>query len=239
MSEVRPPADPCPICTIIEAFQCIYQITFFFSCPPTRWSTTLSSKVNLPHAINFRALCGANLVTLHPGVPPKRNLRTPPCGIEPFQCIYQCTIFVFQQPAQAACPQILIPPIRTVVFQCIYQSVMIESVRLSVRVCQKSAHAACPQILIPSAKCSNRGVSVDLSMHFIRTAAFQCIYQCTIFESLRFSVRVCILKWCGGVHCRVRSGCIELCTQSCRWLFNHRDARARPDHDMGRGVLRL
>jgi len=29
----------------------------------TRWSTTPSSKVNLPHAINFRALCGANLVT--------------------------------------------------------------------------------------------------------------------------------------------------------------------------------
>ena len=24
----------------------------------TRWSTTLSSKVNLPHAIDFRALCG-------------------------------------------------------------------------------------------------------------------------------------------------------------------------------------
>ena len=33
--------------------------------PPTRWSTTLSSKVNLPHAIVFGALCGANLVT-HP-----------------------------------------------------------------------------------------------------------------------------------------------------------------------------
>ena len=30
---------------------------------PTRWSTTLSSKVNLPHAIHFRALCVANLVT--------------------------------------------------------------------------------------------------------------------------------------------------------------------------------
>ena len=30
---------------------------------PTRCSTTLSSKVNLHHAINFRALCGANLVT--------------------------------------------------------------------------------------------------------------------------------------------------------------------------------
>ena len=26
--------------------------------PPTRWITTLSSKVNLYHAINFRALCG-------------------------------------------------------------------------------------------------------------------------------------------------------------------------------------
>ena len=31
---------------------------------PTRWSTALSSKVNLPHAINFRALIGASLVTL-------------------------------------------------------------------------------------------------------------------------------------------------------------------------------
>jgi len=28
-----------------------------------RWSTALSSKVNLPHAVNFKALCGANLVT--------------------------------------------------------------------------------------------------------------------------------------------------------------------------------
>jgi len=31
--------------------------------PTARWSTTLSSKVNLPPAIYFRALCGANLVT--------------------------------------------------------------------------------------------------------------------------------------------------------------------------------
>jgi len=31
---------------------------------PTRWTTTLSSKVNLPHAINFRAVCGANLGTI-------------------------------------------------------------------------------------------------------------------------------------------------------------------------------
>jgi len=29
----------------------------------TGWSSTLSSNVNLPHAINFRALYGANLVT--------------------------------------------------------------------------------------------------------------------------------------------------------------------------------
>jgi hypothetical protein len=30
---------------------------------PKRWSTTLSSKVKLPHVISFWALCGANLVT--------------------------------------------------------------------------------------------------------------------------------------------------------------------------------
>ena len=30
----------------------------------TRWTTTLPSKVNLHHAIDFKALCGANLVTL-------------------------------------------------------------------------------------------------------------------------------------------------------------------------------
>ena len=29
----------------------------------TRWTTILSSKVNLPHAINVRALCGQTLVT--------------------------------------------------------------------------------------------------------------------------------------------------------------------------------
>ena len=31
--------------------------------PSTRWSTTLSSKVNLHYAMNFGALWGANLVT--------------------------------------------------------------------------------------------------------------------------------------------------------------------------------
>jgi len=34
----------------------------------TRWGTALSSKVNLPYSIDFRAACGANLVTQHPGV---------------------------------------------------------------------------------------------------------------------------------------------------------------------------
>jgi len=32
----------------------------------TRWATTRSSTVNLHHKINFRALAGANLVTLPP-----------------------------------------------------------------------------------------------------------------------------------------------------------------------------
>jgi len=32
--------------------------------PTTRWSASLSSKVNSPHAINLRAFRGANLVTL-------------------------------------------------------------------------------------------------------------------------------------------------------------------------------
>ena len=28
-----------------------------------RWTTNLSSKVNLPHVINFQAVCSTNLVT--------------------------------------------------------------------------------------------------------------------------------------------------------------------------------
>jgi len=43
----------------------------------TRWSTTLSSKVNLPHAINFMSLSGANL-TLE--ISSQRNPRNPPSG---------------------------------------------------------------------------------------------------------------------------------------------------------------
>jgi len=47
----------------------------------TRWSTTLSLKVNLPHAINFRAVGGANLVTYHPRMLGQRNPRAPPSGL--------------------------------------------------------------------------------------------------------------------------------------------------------------
>ena len=46
-----------------------------------RWSTNLSPKVLLPHAINFGALRGASLVTQHPGIEGGRNPRTPPCGL--------------------------------------------------------------------------------------------------------------------------------------------------------------
>jgi len=46
----------------------------------TQRSTTLASKVNLYHAIILWTLCGANLVTYHPGIEGERNPRSPPCG---------------------------------------------------------------------------------------------------------------------------------------------------------------
>jgi len=52
----------------------------YTSWPPTRRSTTLSSKVNLPHAFKFGVLSGANLVTKPPRIRGQQNLRTPPCG---------------------------------------------------------------------------------------------------------------------------------------------------------------
>ena len=42
---------------------------------------SLSSNVNLHHTINLRALCGANVVTQHPGFQSERNPCTPPCGM--------------------------------------------------------------------------------------------------------------------------------------------------------------
>ena len=53
----------------------------------TRWSTTLSSKVKLPHRISCRALCGVNLVTQHPGIEGERSPRTPPCGVPPLDTL--------------------------------------------------------------------------------------------------------------------------------------------------------
>ena len=38
-------------------------VVWAFMAETTRWSTTLSSKVNLPHLIDFRVLRGAILVT--------------------------------------------------------------------------------------------------------------------------------------------------------------------------------
>ena len=46
----------------------------------TRWTMILPSKVNVPYAINVRALCGAKLVTQRPGIQPQRNPCTPPSG---------------------------------------------------------------------------------------------------------------------------------------------------------------
>ena len=46
----------------------------------TRWSPNLSSKVNVPHVIDFRALCGSNLVTCHPEFVGGQNAGTTPSG---------------------------------------------------------------------------------------------------------------------------------------------------------------
>ena len=57
--------------------------------PPTRWSATLSSKVNLLHEIDLRAVCGANLVTEHPRISGQRNPRTQSCGMTIPGCFFQ------------------------------------------------------------------------------------------------------------------------------------------------------
>jgi len=56
------------------------------SCYSTRWSTSLSSKVNLPLEINFSDVCGENLVAWHPIIWSERGTRTPSvyvfvCGV--------------------------------------------------------------------------------------------------------------------------------------------------------------
>ena len=42
---------------------------------------TFQQKSAYPDAVNFKALCGANLVTHHPGIERQLNLRSPPCGV--------------------------------------------------------------------------------------------------------------------------------------------------------------
>ena len=46
----------------------LFFITFEVITPFARWSTSRSTKVNVPHAIKFRASCIADLVT-HRGLP--------------------------------------------------------------------------------------------------------------------------------------------------------------------------
>ena len=43
--------------------------------PATRWRTTLSSKANLQHAIDFKASCGAKLVTQRSNFPANEALE--------------------------------------------------------------------------------------------------------------------------------------------------------------------
>ena len=49
-------------------------------CVSTQWSTTLSLNVNLPHAIDFRDLCGANMDTQPSIFLRKQNPPSPPAS---------------------------------------------------------------------------------------------------------------------------------------------------------------
>ena len=49
----------------------------------TRWTTILSSNVNLHHSIHYRAECGADLVTKNKRIWGQRNWRTSPYGWSP------------------------------------------------------------------------------------------------------------------------------------------------------------
>ena len=49
---------------LYQIYEELYEICAkVYRIQPTLWSTTLSSKVNLSHAINLRSACGVNLVT--------------------------------------------------------------------------------------------------------------------------------------------------------------------------------
>ena len=79
-------ARPCVVTQRIRTagFNNLYSFYSSRFTVASRWSTTPSSKVKLHHAINFRALCGAQTVTQHPGIRPQRNPRTATCGTRGF-----------------------------------------------------------------------------------------------------------------------------------------------------------
>ena len=58
---VRPSRDLPAQLDLVEGF--VRLVDLIYGEGSTRWCTTLSSKVNLPCAINVRATSGANLVT--------------------------------------------------------------------------------------------------------------------------------------------------------------------------------
>ena len=66
-----PPLSPLPYCMTTVGLQI---------CKPhrltKRWTTILSSEVNMPHEINFRTLCGASSVTLRSNFVPKKPSRS-------------------------------------------------------------------------------------------------------------------------------------------------------------------
>ena len=64
--------------------------------PSTRWSTTLSSKVNLPRAIHFRALRGAHLVTLRSNFRAKKTLKVHRVDVHGFE--YFLLFFITLKP---------------------------------------------------------------------------------------------------------------------------------------------
>ena len=70
---------------------------------PTRWSTTLSSKVNLHHIINFRAVSKDKMAPTSPQNRGGRNPRSPPCTRSP-QPDHSTRFLCFLTAVQERCP---------------------------------------------------------------------------------------------------------------------------------------
>jgi len=65
----------------------------------TRWSTTISSKVVLPAAINFRAVPKDKMAPTSPQNRGERNPRRPPCGVGGSDLAVSSTDGVFERGA--------------------------------------------------------------------------------------------------------------------------------------------